>query len=277
MAARYFIELSFKGTRFHGWQLQSNALTVQQLIEDALSLLLKERVQITGAGRTDAGVHALYYVAHFDASDEKLEEKADVLYHLNSILPPDVRVHSLVSVPATAHARYDAIKRCYEYHVCLQRNPFLADYACFFPYHVDVQKMNEGAQLIRQANDFTSFAKLHSSAKTNQCKVYKAVWQRYGDRLVFMIEADRFLRNMVRAIAGTLLDVGRGKISLSRLQEIIEGKNRSLAGNSLPPQGLFLTDVVYPDVYLLPRKKWSFLFIAGVDDSWQENKGSLKN
>jgi len=243
---RYFICLSYSGTHYHGWQVQENARTVQEELNRALSVLLKEEIQTVGAGRTDAGVHARNYIAHFDSENLAfLPERLDIVYKLNCILPDDVCVHSVVPVQDTAHARFDASLRIYKYYIHRKPNPFAHEFSVYIPYNLDITKMNEAAAKLFEYDDFTSFARLHSDNKTNICKVLQAVWEEVEDNLIFTIAADRFLRNMVRAIVGTLLEVGRGKITVDDFVQIIERRERGAAGTSAPAKGLFLEEIRY--------------------------------
>ncbi len=241
---RYLIELSYKGTSFHGWQFQNNAATIQEEIEKILTLLLREKVKIVGAGRTDTGVHARFYIAHFDLS-KKIVDTDNIIVKLNKILHNDIAIHKIKSVSDNFHSRFDAKSRTYEYHIHLHKNPFLNNLSVYQHWKPDVEKMNEACKILFEYKDFTSFAKLNSGAKTNLCNIYFAQWKQVNDRLIFTIKANRFLRNMVRAVVGTLLEVGRNKIDLNKFREIIEGKNRSLAGQSVKACGLYLTDIEY--------------------------------
>lgn len=243
---RYFCELSYKGTAYNGWQRQTNAPSVEQTVEDALSRLLGVSIMLTGAGRTDTGVHASFYVAHFDC-DAPLDCEA-LRYHLNSVLPFDIAVNNIYQVADSAHARFDALQREYSYHIVTVKEPFRREtsWQLFLP--LDVDAMNHAAEMLTKFTDFTSFAKLHGGNKTNICHVSKAEWTRISDtEIVFTIRADRFLRNMVRALVGTLVDVGRGKITPDEFGEIIEARDLSRASSSAPAEGLFLTDIVYPE------------------------------
>ncbi|MDR3181198.1 MAG: tRNA pseudouridine(38-40) synthase TruA [Prevotellaceae bacterium] len=242
---RYFICLSYKGTHYHGWQAQENAPAVQAELNRALSLLLGEPVVAVGAGRTDTGVHARRYVAHFDSERDLLRDKMKWIYRLNGILSSDICVYDIVSVHDTAHARFDAVERTYKYYIHTAPDPFLLDFSVYIPYSLDVKAMNEASGKLLNYNDFTSFAKLHSQNKTNLCKLTKAEWESTDNGLVFTISANRFLRNMVRAIVGTLLNVGRGKATVDDFVRIIEQKGRRAAGASAPAKGLFLEQVNY--------------------------------
>lgn len=243
---RYFVKLSYKGTSFHGWQIQPNAVTIQDVLQKAFSLLLREDIAVTGAGRTDTGVHAKNYIAHFE-SVKKIEDCNQFVFKLNSFLNNDIAVHKIFPVNEDAHARFSAISRTYEYRIHKNKNPFLTDTSYYIYEKLDFNAMNSAAKILFEYNDFTSFSKLHTDTKTNFCKIFRADFTEIGQQYVFIIEADRFLRNMVRAITGTLLDVGRGKINDEDFRKIIENKNRSFAGASVPAHGLFLTEIKYPE------------------------------
>jgi len=244
---RHFIYLSYNGAAYYGWQVQPNGISVQGTLTKALCTVLRnENIEITGAGRTDTGVHARIMVAHFDAEIENISLE-ELVKRLNSFLPNDISVQKIVQVKSTAHARFDAISRTYEYRIITSKNVFLNGLAARFSGNFDLKKMNEAAAILLEYNDFTSFSKLHTDAKNNFCTITKAGWEQRGDELVFTITANRFLRNMVRAIVGTLLDVGCGKISLENFRKIIEEKNRCSAGVSVPAEGLYLVGVEYKD------------------------------
>jgi tRNA pseudouridine38-40 synthase len=243
---RYFTELAYNGFGFHGWQKQKNAVTVQETLDQVLTTVFQEPIGVTGAGRTDTGVHAAYFVAHFDATGLPFDETT-LLNKVNSMLPPGIAVYSFVPVPGEAHSRFDAISRTYEYHLVLHKDPFLKGLTHRPWFHPDFDLMNKAAEILLDYDDFTSFARLHGGNKTNFCKIEFACWEKRGNLYVFEIKADRFLRNMVRAIVGTLLDVGRGKISVNDFREIIEAKDRGGAGTSAPPHALYLTGIAYPD------------------------------
>lgn len=248
--ARYFIYLSYDGAAYHGWQVQPNAVTVQQQIEEALSTLMRVPIQVVGAGRTDAGVNAALMVAHVDFSSEV--DAAHMVYKLNRLLPPDIAVSDLRRVRDDAHARFDAVSRRYNYRVVTAKHPFARKYACRVQPDIDFEAMNEAAAVLSEYTDFTSFSKLHTDVKTNNCKVTHAVWRKVSPvEWVFEIEADRFLRNMVRAIVGTLLMVGRHKLSLEGFRAVIENKERASAGDSAMGEALFLVDVKYPNEIFL--------------------------
>ncbi len=242
---RYFLDLSYRGTAYNGWQRQPDAPSVQQALEGALSTLLRTETGIVGAGRTDTGVHASHYTAHFDAAVEL--DSADFLYHLNSVLPEDIAVHGLRRVKDQAHARFDALRREYKYYLLQHKDPFRRQLTWQYYVDLDMDKMNSAARMLLGCHEFTAFSKLHSANKTDMCTVVKSQWDSVNGDLIYTIAADRFLRNMVRSITGTLVDVGRGKITPERFGEILASRDRSLASGSAPAQGLFLTDVAYPD------------------------------
>lgn len=249
MPQRYFLQLSYKGTNYHGWQIQPNAISVQEVVEDALSKILREKISVVGAGRTDTGVHASYFILHFDVESE-IPANLDVVYKLNSFLPNDIAVQKVWEVTRDAHARFGATSRTYNYFVSTQKNPFTTHTSYKFVKPLDVVKMNMAAKALFDYKDFTSFSRLHTDVKTNNCKIMKAEWKVEEFSLVFVIQADRFLRNMVRAIVGTLLEVGRGKLTIQQFRDIIERKDRGAAGASAPAQGLFLVGIDYPKEYL---------------------------
>lgn len=242
---RYFIYLAYDGTCYHGWQIQPNGDSVQQQLMNALQTLLRrEVVEVTGAGRTDTGVHAKLMVAHFD-HDEAID-CTQLTYKLNRLLPSDISVFKVAPVDADMHARFSAKSRRYEYYVTTAKSPFMRQYRYKLHKAPDFQLMNQAAKLLLEVADFTSFSKLHTDVKTNICHVTRAEWSQVDDvTWVFSIQADRFLRNMVRAIVGTLLEVGYGKLSLAEFQQIIQQKDRCSAGMSVPAQGLFLADIQY--------------------------------
>lgn len=248
---RYFIQLSYNGTPYHGWQVQENTPeTVQQVLNEALSMVLNEPISTTGCGRTDTGVHAKDYYAHFDCSKTNLiEQSGKWLHKFNSVLPKDIAVYDLLAVSLEASSRFDAISRTYQYVISTRKNPFLIDAAYFYSGKLDVQAMNEASALLFNHIDFSCFSKSNTQTFTNNCKIMKAEWELIENGLVFTITADRFLRNMVRAIVGTLLEVGEGKMSLKEFNQVIESKSRSNAGFSVPACGLYLTEVRYPIEY----------------------------
>ncbi len=241
---RYFIELAYKGTNFHGWQIQPDAISVQEIIEKAISTKLQENISIMGAGRTDTGVHASFFVAHFETK-KKFDIK-QIMYGLNNLVGKDITIYKIYPVDKELHARFDAVSRTYEYKISKIKNPFLRETSAFFNKNLDINLMNEGGQILLDYTDFTSFSKLHTYTKTNNCKITNAYWEEKDELLIFTITADRFLRNMVRAIVGTLLDLGEHKITLDNFKAIIELKDRNKAGKSAPAEGLFLTKIKYP-------------------------------
>ena len=245
-ALRYFIELAYSGTAYHGWQRQPNALSVQEFIENALTTLLGETTSIVGAGRTDTGVHARQMFAHFDLV-ATITSTNDLVYRLNSFLPKDISIHAVHGVIDSAHARFDAISRSYQYQLIQHKNPFLTDQAYCFTAPLDVAAMNQAAQLLLNHRNFKCFSRSKTDVKTYDCVVREAYWEAQGSMLVFHITADRFLRNMVRAIVGTLLDVGVGKSSIGAVQHILDSQDRTTAGSSAPAHGLFLTNISYPN------------------------------
>lgn len=253
MKHRYFIQLAYKGTNYHGWQMQPNAPTVQETLEKALYTILKEKIETVGAGRTDTGVHARFFMAHFECSKEQLDQDKKIIAGLNGILPLDISVQKILPVSQDTHARFSAISRTYEYHIHQKKDPFLDDFSYYLYGDLDIEKMNRAAELLSDYTDFTSFSKLHTDVQTNDCKIIQAGWNKEGHRLIFTIKADRFLRGMVRAIVGTLLEVGFDKICLAEFRKIIEDKDRSKAGFSVPAHGLILVDIEYPEELIKPN------------------------
>lgn len=240
---RYFFEISYNGSRYHGWQNQSNAVGVQQIVEEVLSKLMRDKIEIVGSGRTDSGVHCAQQFFHADVKHELKPD--DLIHRLNSFLPKDIAIHSIFKVKDSAHARYDARQRSYEYHITTKKDPLLLGYAYHFFKSVDVGLMNRAAKLLVGNHDFTSFSKVKTDVNHFICDIKKAKWRKKNGLLIFEITANRFLRGMVRAVVGTLLDVGTGKISLYDFQEIMKGKDRKKAGMNVPAEGLFLTKVKY--------------------------------
>ncbi|MEN6617877.1 MAG: tRNA pseudouridine synthase A [Rikenellaceae bacterium] len=292
---RYFISLSYRGTAYCGWQIQINKPSVQAELERAFSIYLGNETRITGAGRTDAGVHAINYIAHFDSANPILtQDYPKLIYKINAILPPDITLHNIYHVSDDAHARFDAVSRTYKYYIHTKKDSFLNQYSYFFPYDLDLEKMNSASSFLLGKRDFTSMAKLHSDVTTNICTVSEAIWTPcsplnfkceatfsdpsslstslshslpFSDTIsdflsnsipnsishplsvttfCFTITANRFLRNMVRAVVGSLLEVGRGKQEPTWIEEILEQKNRCFAGSSVPAHPLFLTNIEYP-------------------------------
>jgi tRNA pseudouridine38-40 synthase len=247
MPYRYFIKLAYNGARYHGWQIQDNALTVQEVITKAIRLMWVKDFKMVGCGRTDTGVHAKAYYAHFELEAEKVQEELDELTHrLNRYLPDDIVVYKIFPVPHNLHSRYDALSRTYEYHLHTRKDAFIKEFSWYFHHKLDIDLMNKGGEIIKGYDDFTSFSKANIKRKTNICKVSKAFWEFTGHRLIFTITADRFLHDMVRSIVGTLLELGEHKISIEDLRKIIESKNRCRAGESVPAKGLYLTKIEYP-------------------------------
>ena len=249
---RYFIRLAFNGTAYHGWQIQKNAGSVQQSLTNALTLLLHEPIVLTGAGRTDAGVHAWDYYAHFDLKDQLDEDqRKNLVFKLNGFLLEDIVINDILQVISGANARFSAKSRTYRYVISTCKNPFLTGYAYYLYGKLNLDLMNKGAAILLDTRDFTSFSKVNTDTKTNICSVSYANWEKEGDELVFTIKANRFLRNMVRAIVGTLLELGRERITLDDFKHIIASRNRSDAGGSVPACGLFLANIEYPEEIFL--------------------------
>lgn len=242
---RYFIYLAYNGEKYFGWQTQPNGPTVQETIETALSTLLRVPTSILGAGRTDSGVHARNMVAHFDCDIEDLSPN-DLAFKLNNFLPRNIAIHKIVPVVNNAHARFDALSRTYKYYITTKKDPFWHRFKYRVHHELDVEMMNMCANILFDYIDFTSFSKLHSDVKTNNCTIMHAQWDREEDDYIFTIKANRFLRNMVRAIVGTLVLAGQHKIGIDDMRSIIEAKDRSKAGTSAPGHALFLEDVEYP-------------------------------
>ena len=244
---RYFIYLAYNGTRYNGWQNQPNGVSIQQCLEETLSKVLRQTIAVVGAGRTDAGVHAHNMAAHFDVLKE-IDNPASLTEKLNKMLPDDIVVSKIVPVKIDAHARFDALSRTYIYMLSDKKNPFNYEYIFRTSLRsINFERMNEACSVLYEYTDFTSFSKLHTDTKTNHCHIFVAKWTNIEDVWMFTIKADRFLRNMVRAIVGTLLDVGRGKLTINDFRMIIEAKNRCNAGMSVAPQGLSLVEIEYPE------------------------------
>ena len=250
MKKRYFLYFSYKGTAYHGWQLQPNGISVQEVLTKSLSTILRTEIELVGAGRTDTGVHARLMVAHFDLNAD-LPIQPNLIAKLNSFLPKDIAVFKIVEVKPNAHARFDAISRKYEYHVVAQKSVFKNELAARISHKLNFTAMNEAANTLMEYSDFTSFSKLHTDVKTNNCNVTLAGWFQNDEEWIFTIEANRFLRNMVRAIVGTLFEVGREKMTVEEFRTVIEAKDRCKAGSSVPAQGLYLVDIKYPkDIFI---------------------------
>lgn len=242
---RYFLELAYNGAAYCGWQRQPNAIAVQQVIEEALHTIMRSPVPIVGAGRTDAGVHAARMYAHLDMP-HPISNTDNLIRSLNHLCGKDISIYNLIPVHPDAHARFDATSRTYKYFVSTQKDPFMYPFSWYTSKGLDYETMNVAAQELLEIRDFTSFAKLHSDAKTNICKVSHAAWEKEKGMHVFTITADRFLRNMVRAIVGTLIEIGRNKMSLQQFRHIISAKDRCAAGVSMPGHALFLWNITYP-------------------------------
>tara|TARA_R110002050_G_scaffold185970_2_gene320147 strand:- start:828 stop:1583 length:756 start_codon:yes stop_codon:yes gene_type:complete len=249
---RFFIELSYNGKTYHGWQNQPNAISVQEVLEKAMSTILKTEISIMGAGRTDAGVHASQMFAHFDF-DGSFESK-DLVYKLNSFLPKDIAVTSIFEVKPDVHARFHALSRMYHYKISTSKNVFEYDYAYEVHLPLNVAAMNEACKILFQYKDFQCFSKSNTDVKTYNCDIMEAFWSEKENQLIFTIKADRFLRNMVRAIVGTMVNIGLGKLKPEDLHQIISSKNRSEAGFSVPAHGLYLVEIAYPETIKLENK-----------------------
>ena len=257
---RYFLYLAYDGTSYHGWQIQPNGISVQEVLQKALATLLRQPVSITGAGRTDTGVHARMMVAHFDFeyADDPVRriDGRWLTDKLNRLLPPDISIYKTVPVAADAHARFDALARTYHYYLHFGKSPFLRAYSCRLYQMLDFEKMNEAAAALFDYTDFTSFSKVNTDTKTNNCRIMQARWTELAPgEWRFEIQADRFLRNMVRAIVGTLVEVGRGELTPEGFRAVIEGKDRCRAGESMPGNALFLVDVAYPDKCFMVKNR----------------------
>jgi len=241
---RYFIEVAYKGAKFNGFQIQENAETVQSAIDHALSTLMREKIETTGSSRTDAGVHALQNFLHFDL-EKPLHPQ--FIYKVNAILPPDVVLRNVYNVGDDAHSRFAALSRSYEYIIYMQKDPFLQDRGYFFPYRLDIDLLQEAAGILKEYQDFTTFSKRNSQVKTYICTIKESRWTADGTRIVYNVTANRFLRGMVRGLVGTMLRVGRGKMTIQEFRDAIESRNCVNADFAVPPQGLFLMQVAYPE------------------------------
>lgn len=244
---RYFLEISYKGTAYHGWQSQPNAIAVQEVLNKGLETFFRKPIETLGCGRTDSGVHASQFYLHFDLEDEiSYADYPNIIKSLNGLLPYDIAIKNIVKVKSDAHARFDAISRSYQYHVHFNKNPFKIETSWLIRDQLDITAMNHAAAILMQYDDFGAFCKANADNFTNICKITKAEWTLTENGLIFHISANRFLRNMVRAIVGTLVEVGKRKLKTSDLHLIIQSQNRSSAGVSVPACGLFLTSVIYP-------------------------------
>lgn len=241
---RYFIELSYDGTNYHGWQVQPNAIAVQEVLDKALSTVLRVPIETVGCGRTDTGVHAKEFFAHYEV--EQTIPSANLIRGLNAVLPHDIAIKNIFEVDDEIHARFSATLRSYQYHIHFNKDPFKNGYSWLLRDVPDLELMNQAASIIMEYTDFSCFSKSNTQVKTNNCKISRAEWLKVDGGIVFHISADRFLRNMVRAIVGTLLMVGRKEISPEAVHDIINSKNRGNAGSSVPACGLYLTEVKYP-------------------------------
>lgn len=243
---RYFIQLSYLGTYYHGWQVQPQSVSIQQKINESLNIILRTKdIHVVGCGRTDTGVHASEYFAHFD-TNIKIEQTDKLVYKLNRILPFDIAVQKVFSVNHDQHARFSAIKRTYKYYISLEKTPFNDKTSLFYHHPLNLDLLNQAAEIILDYIDFESFCKAHSDANNYLCTVTASYWEKVGNQLVYTVTANRFLRNMVRALVGTQLDVGRGYITIEKFKEIIESKKRTNAGKSIAAKGLFLNKIEYP-------------------------------
>jgi tRNA pseudouridine38-40 synthase len=243
---RYFIQIAYDGSLYHGWQVQPNAVTVQELLDKAMTTVLRQPIETLGCGRTDSGVHAKDFYAHFDVEGMDENKVLNALGGINALLPYQIAAKRIIPVHDEAHARFDATARAYKYHVHFEKDPFKLNRSWLIKDRLDVQAMNEAAALLLNYTDFSCFSKSNTQTFTNNCKIVKAVFEEEEDGLVFTIEADRFLRNMVRAIMGTLVQIGKKEIDLAAFKAVIESKNRSMAGQSVPACGLYLVKIEYP-------------------------------
>lgn len=249
---RYFIQLSYNGTAYHGWQVQDNTeKTVQHTLNIMLSMVLNEQIFVTGCGRTDTGVHAKDFYAHFDSAVDLLADGDKWMFRFNNMLPRDIAIKRILKVKPEANSRFDATSRTYEYRINKKKDPFAIDASWFVYGALDINAMNNASKILFEYTDFTSFAKSNTQSFTNNCIITEAEWKEEHEELIFTIRADRFLRNMVRAIVGTLVEVGKGKLSLEEFRNVIESRNRSNAGFSVPACGLYLTIVQYPENYFV--------------------------
>ncbi len=242
---RYFLYIAYKGTNYHGWQIQNNAITVQEVLNKSLSTILRQEIGVMGSGRTDTGVHATMQVVHFDTSSQMAPDQ--MVYKLNGLLPQDIAAYKIRQVSPEANTRFDAISRQYHYKIHQQKDPFLKGFSYYFPKEVNQQAMNEAAQLMLEWKDFECFSRVKTEVNNFNCDVVEARWEKQNDQLIFSVRANRFLRGMVRAMVGTLLDIGEGKLSQHDFKKILESRDRTKASRSAPPEGLYLNDIVYPD------------------------------
>lgn len=255
---KYILTFSYKGTNYSGWQLQPKSLSVQSVINQSLQLLLKEDIITYGAGRTDKGVHASFFTAHFTSYNEMPEKDENFLFRLNRILPKDIFVYSVKKTLNNFHARYSAISRTYQYIVARKKTCFFNEFSTYIYGELDIESMNKAAMILKEYDDFTSFARLYGSPGTNICKIIESEWTEINGFLIYKITANRFLRNMVRAIAGTMLEIGTGKRDIQEFRDVIEKKDRSAAGKSADAKGLFLTDITYPEEFGIEKIRQDF-------------------
>lgn len=241
---RYFIDLSYDGKPFHGWQKQPNAITVQETIEACFAQIFQEKIALVGAGRTDTGVHAKQFIAHLDIFTNF--DVKELKYKLNRMLPSSIVIHKIYAVKNDAHARFDALTREYKYYITTSKNPFTKDFSCLIKSKIDLKIMNEACEILKQHRNFQCFSKVKTDVKTYNCKIENAFWENVDDQLVFTISANRFLRNMVRAIVGTMIEMGTAKKSLANFEKILTSKDRGQAGKSIAAKGLFLNKIEYP-------------------------------
>lgn len=250
---RFFLELSYKGTAYSGFQVQENAHTIQAELENTLAILFREKVELTGSSRTDAGVHALQNFFHFDRpfplAKYRLKDTKELVYKLNAILPSDISVKAVTEVSERSHCRFDAVYREYNYYLSRNKNPFVQDRSWHFPYPLNVDALQEAAALLMEYDDFTSFSKRNTQAKTFTCRITVSEWMVKRDLLIYKVRSDRFLRGMVRALTASMLDVGKGKTTIAEFRSIIEGRDCTRANFAAPAQGLFLMKVAYPHGY----------------------------
>lgn len=238
--------MSYLGSNYHGWQVQPNATSIQEIVNEKLSLMLQEPIHVIGCGRTDTGVHARNFYAHFDSKSKGLETDDKFVFKLNSFLPRDISIFRVLKVHNSAHSRYDATDRTYKYYICSRKDVFNLGQCWHLYGSIDIEAMNEGSKILMEYNDFTSFSKLHTQVNNNLCQLKFAKWKYENKMLVFEIQANRFLRNMVRSVVGTLVEIGRQKLEITELRRIIEAKDRRQAGMSVPAEGLFLENISYP-------------------------------
>lgn len=245
---RYFLQVSYIGTNYAGFQVQKNANTIQAEIEKVLEIFFRSKITLTGSSRTDAGVHAFQNYFHFDLN---ATINSDIVYNINALLPNDIAVMKLIPVDPENHCRFDAIARRYSYHIYQFKNPFLVEKAYYFPYTLDIKKLQEAANILFKYENYAAFSKRKTQVQTYDCKILESSWRMEGKEMIYTVKGNRFLRGMVRGLVGTMLHVGKGKMALSRFQQIIEERNPTLADFSIPAKGLFLEEVIFPDGYII--------------------------